>query len=120
MTVPMQRIVEIRSYILKPGAESEFHRVVTSTAVPMLRAHGFDVVAFGPSPHDPRAYFLVRAFNDLSHLHAQEEAFYGSSAWRLGPREAIMSRIESYLDTILRLSDASIDDLRVSNSSASA
>lgn len=119
--IPMarKRIVEIRSYALKPGAASEFHSVVTSTAIPMLHARGFDVVAFGPSPHDPNAYFLIRAFDDLPHLRAQEEAFYSSDAWRQGPREAIVSRIESYLDTILWLSDDSIDDLRSSNGPAS-
>jgi hypothetical protein len=46
-------------------------------------------------------------------------AFYGSDSRRRGPREAILSRIESYLDTILWLSDESIDDLRVSNNSVS-
>ena len=116
----MKRIVEIRSYALKPGAVSEFHSIVTSTAVPLLRARGFDVVAFGPSPHDPNAYFLVRAFDGLSQLRAQEEAFYSSDSWRQGPREAIVSRIESYLDTILWLSDESISDLRNSNSSVSS
>ena len=111
----MNRIVEIRSYALKPGTASDFHDVVASTAIPMLRERGFDVVAFGPSPHDPNAYFLIRAFADLADLEAQEEAFYSSEAWRQGPREAIVSRIESYLDTILSLSDASIEDLRRSN-----
>src|SRR4030095_4858242 len=108
----MKRIVEIRSYALKAGTASDFHGVVTSTAVPMLRSHGFDVVAFGPSPHDRNAYFLIRAFNDLADLQAREGAFYSSNAWRQGPREAIVSRIDSYLDTILWLSDESLDDLR--------
>ena len=114
----MKRLVEVRSYALKPGAASEFHNVVTA-AIPLLRSSGFDVVAFGPSSHDPNAYYLIRAFANLSQLRAQEEAFYSSSAWRQGPREAIVSRIESYLDTVLWLSDASIDDLRNSNSSVS-
>jgi len=117
LTDHMNRIVEIRSYALKVGTAAEFHNVVTSTAIPMLRARGFDVVAFGPSPHDPNAYFLIRAFDDLADLQAQEETFYTSEAWRQGPREAIISRIESYLDTILSLSDESIDDMRKSNSS---
>src|SRR5438093_838369 len=113
----MKRIVEVRSYALKPSAACEFHNVVTSTAIPMLRSWGFDVVAFGPSPHDPNGYFLIRAFDNLSQLQAQEAAFYSSDSWRQGPREAIVSRIESYLDTVLWLSDESIDDLRNSNRS---
>lgn len=112
----MKRLIEVRSYSLKPGAASEFHRLVTSTAVPMLRAWGMDVVAFGTSEHDPNAYFLVRAYDSVSHLRSQQEAFYSSDSWLQGPRESIVSRIESYLSTVLWLSEESIDDLRRSNS----
>ncbi len=114
----MNRLIEVRSYGLKPGASSEFHQLVTSTAIPLLRAWGMDVVAFGPSEHDPNAYFLVRAYDSLLHLQSQQQAFYSSQAWLQGPRDAIVSRIESYLNTVLWLSEASIDDLRRSNRSA--
>jgi hypothetical protein len=44
-----QRCVEIRCYELKPGTAVEFDRLVTGESVPMLRRHGIDVLAFGPS-----------------------------------------------------------------------
>ena len=114
----MQRLVEIRAYALKAKTASEFHEVVKNTAIPMLQSFGMDVVAFGPSAHDESAYFLIRAFDDLPHLQSQQDAFYGSQLWLQGPREAIMSRIESYLSTVVWLSPESIDDLRRSNVAA--
>ncbi len=111
----MKRLVEIRSYKLKPGTVAEFHSTAAGTVVPMLREWGMDVIAFGPSAHDPDAYYLIRAYDDLADLNAQQDAFYGSSSWRDGPRESIVSRIESYLSTVLWLSPESIEDVRRSN-----
>ena len=112
---PVSRLVEIRSYKVKSGTAALFHGTAARTVVPMLREWGMDVVAFGPSAHESDAYFLIRAYDDLADLSAQQEAFYGSSLWRDGPRESIVSRIESYLSTVLWLSPESIEDLRRSN-----
>lgn len=114
----MDRLIEIRSYKLKPGTMEEFHAAVVASAVPMLRRWGTDVVAFGPSVHEADCYFLVRAYADLADLSSRQDAFYGSSEWCDGPRHSIVSRIESYLSTVLRLSPESIEDLRRSNASA--
>lgn len=108
----MKRLIEIRSYKLKTGTVSEFHRIAASTVVPMLLESGMDVVAFGPSSHEPDSYFLVRAYDDLADLEAQQNAFYGSTGWRDGPRESIVSRIETYVSTVLWLSTESVEDLR--------
>jgi hypothetical protein len=110
------RLIEIRSYQLKPGAADDFHHQVRSAAVPMLKRWGMDVVAFGPSAHEPNSYFLVRAYADLADLQAQQDAFYGSDAWKQGPRPAIIGGIESYLNTLLWLTPAAIDDMRRLNS----
>ena len=112
---PGRRLVEIRAYRLKPGTRSDFHAAVVERALPMVRAYGMDVVTHGAVPNDDNGYFLVRSFADLAQLKAQEEGFYGSQAWRDGPREALVSRIEAYVDTLLWLSPASIDDLRAGN-----
>ena len=81
----------------------------------MVRACGMDVVAHGPVPNDDNGYFLVRSFANLAELTAQEDEFYGSVAWREGPRELLVSRIDTYLDTLLWLSPAAIADLRAGN-----
>ena len=65
----MQRLVEIRSYQLKRGIAAEFHAAVETTAVPMLREWGADVVAYGPSEHAPDTYYLIRAYVDLDDLN---------------------------------------------------
>jgi hypothetical protein len=106
------RLVEIRSYRLVPGTWPELRRLFARDALPLLASAGMDVVAFGRSPDDPDAAFLVRAFADLADRAAAEDAFYGSAAWRDGPRAAILACIETYLDTVLALDPATIDGLR--------
>jgi hypothetical protein len=111
----MQRLVEIRSYKLKSGAAANFHQAFVARAVPMLREWGTDVVAHGASPHESDTYFLVRSYVDLADRNARQDAFYSSDAWRSGPREAVIALIDHFLDTLLWLSPAAIDDLRRCN-----
>ena len=111
----MDRLVEIRAYQLKPGAASQFHRLMREQAVPLLEAAGTEVVAYGPSAHEADAYFLVRAYAGLEQRNTEQDAFYGSPAWRNGPREAVIGKIETFLDTVLWLSDAAIESLRQLN-----
>lgn len=106
------RTVEIRSYKLHAGHGPAFERVFRERAEPMVRAYGMDVVAFGKSAHDDNAYYLVRAFDSVAHLTHSEDAFYGSEAWRNGPREELLSHIESYQDTVLELSAEAVEALR--------
>lgn len=110
-----RRLVEIRAYRLKPGTRAEFHAAAMNHALPMVRAHGMDVVSHGPVPNDDNGYFLVRSFASLAELTAQEDEFYGSAKWREGPRESLMSRIVTYVDTLLWLSPAAIADLHAGN-----
>ncbi len=108
----MTRLIEIRSYKLKPGAGPAFERLFREEAQPLLRAYGMDVVAFGQSAHDANSWYLIRVFKDLAHLTKSEDEFYGSSQWRNGPREAVLSHIESYNDTVLTLDADTIKHLR--------
>jgi hypothetical protein len=108
----VKRLLEIRSYNLKPGTLDEFHRLVTEQSVPMLLRWGVDLVAYGPSPHDPDSYFLMRAYADDAERQASQDAFYGSDEWREGPRQAILDCIESDATISLELDTATIDGLR--------
>lgn len=112
------RLIEIRSYKLRAGTAKAFHALVSEQSVPMLERWGTDVVAFGVSPHDDDAYFLIRAYDDLADLQQRQAAFYGSPEWRSGPREEIVEKIESSLDTLVWLSATGVEDLRVSNMAA--
>jgi hypothetical protein len=97
----MQEVIEIRSYRLKPGSGQEFHRLVVEESVPMLERWGVDVVAFGPSLDGDELYFLIRRYASVEELRRSQAAFYGSAEWREGPREAIVSLIESDLSVVL-------------------
>lgn len=108
----MNHLVEIRSYNLKPGSRDQFHRLVSEQAIPMLRHWKIDVVAFGPSPHDKDAYYLIRRFDSLTHREQTEDTFYSSDEWRQGPREAILALIENYTDTVLELDEVTVKGLR--------
>lgn len=91
-------ILEIRTYRLKPGATGEFVRVMREESVPLLRQLGIRVVGYGASlvaEDGQEEAYLIRAYDSLDARREQEERFYGSDAWRLGPREAIVSRIDS-------------------------
>jgi hypothetical protein len=107
----MTRIVEIRTYALRPGAVREYERLM-GVAVPLLARWDIDVVAFGPSVGDPTGYYLIRAFDSLDHRQRSEDAFYRSAEWREGPRGPVLALIESYIDLVLELDEPTIDGLR--------
>jgi hypothetical protein len=94
-------IVEIRTYKLLPGTSTAFHRLVVEQSLPMLERWGVDVVAFGPSLDDDDSYYLIRAYPTVEELQRSQDAFYGSDEWRRGPREAIVSLIESSISVVL-------------------
>jgi hypothetical protein len=106
------RVVEIRSYNLKPGTRDRFHRLFLDEAYPMLQRAQVDVVAYGPSIHDANSYFLMRSFASVGERQKSEDAFYGSAEWRDGPREAILECIESYTTVVIDLDEATIKGLR--------
>lgn len=108
----MLRIIEIRSYNLKPDTRDQFHRLMREQSLPLLQRWHTDVVAFGPSPQDEISYYLIRAYADLADLERSQEAFYGSDDWRHGPREAILACIDTYTSIILPVDDATLQGLR--------
>jgi hypothetical protein len=106
--------VEFRSYNLIPGQREAFEHLVRAT-LPLLALHGIDVVAYGPSQHDSTTYFLVRAFRSPAERLHLEERFYGSAEWREGPRDRVLSLIESFTTVVLELDSATVAGLRRAN-----
>ena len=107
-----QRVVEIRSYNLKPGTRDRFHQLFLKEALPMLNRWKVDVVAYGPSLHDKDSYFLMRAFTSVAQRQKDEDAFYGSQEWIEGPRERVLADIDSYTTIVVHLDDATLRGLR--------
>src|SRR5688572_27787877 len=85
------RVVEIRSYTLKPGTRAAFEQLFLRDALPMLRRWKVDVVGYGRSMHDRDSWYLMRAFPSVEERQRSEDAFYGSQEWIKGPREAILA-----------------------------
>ena len=81
-------------------------------SVPLHTRNGIDVVAYGNSLHDPDSYYLIRAFESEEQMESILDDFYASAGWRSGPREAIISRIELRLKSVLSLPQSVIDGLR--------
>lgn len=106
-----------RTYRLKPGSLDEFHVVMQQHAVPRRRASGMDVVCYGRSDHEHEGYCLIRAYASRQFLEAQQAAFYNSEEWREGSRRALVAHIETYLNTLLWVSDDAVDSLRELNPS---
>ena len=106
------RVVEIRSYNLKPGSRDRFHQLFLREALPMLHRWKVDVVAYGPSLHDSDSYFLMRGFPSVSARQTSEDAFYGSDEWKKGPREAVLAEIVSYTTVVINVDEATLSGLR--------
>jgi hypothetical protein len=106
------RVVEIRSYNLKPGTRDSFHRLFLEQALPMLERWKVDVVAYGPSLHDKDSYYLMRAFRSIEERQKSEDAFYGSDEWKQGPREAILAAIDSYTTVVINADPVLLSSLR--------
>jgi hypothetical protein len=71
-----------------------------------------DVVAFGASLHDGNSYYLIRAYESLAERQSSQDAFYGSPEWRQGPREAIISLIESDTSIVIEMDTDVLDAIR--------
>ncbi len=108
------KLIEVRTYRLKPGFSDQFV-VAFQVALPLVRESGMDVVAFGRSDHEHESFYLIRAYDDRAQLEAQQSAFYSSEAWRQGPREPLIACLDDYLNTLLWLSEQSVEDLRGNN-----
>ena len=106
------KVVEIRSYNLKPGTRDRFHRLFLAEALPMLKRWKVDVVGYGPSLHDQDSYFLMRAFDDVEVRQKSEDAFYASEEWVKGPRERVLADIDSYTTIVVRVDAITMQGLR--------
>jgi len=107
-----KRVVEFRTFTLKPGTRAEFHRIASQLAAPMQRRANMDVVACGPSAHDENSYLVIRAWATLEDREKTEKAFYGSDEWAKGPRDGVMERIETFTTAVVHLDAATVEGLR--------
>ncbi|MFC5182752.1 NIPSNAP family protein [Actinomadura harenae] len=108
-------ILEMRTYRLKPGTRDEFLRVMREEAMPLLEKAGLRVVDCGPSlvaEDGHEEAYLLRAFTSVEQHREQEDAFYSSDEWRHGPREAIVSRIDSLHSVVIEVPEQAVAELQ--------
>ena len=88
-------MIEVLILNLKSGSRNKFHEVYVTESLPLLQKWKINVVAHGPSLHDENTYFVIRSFKNLEDRQTSEDAFYESNDWKMGPRTAILSFIET-------------------------
>jgi hypothetical protein len=115
----VSRIVEIRSYNLKPGTRDHFQHVFVTDVMPLLARWNVDVVSFGPSPADADTWYLMRGYASLEERQKSEDAFYGSDDWKKGPRQAILAAIDTYATIVIPVDEATLRGLRKTGAQAS-
>ena len=106
------RIVEIRSYNLKPGTRARFQHGSSQESLPMLQRWKVDVVAYGPSLHDTDFVLPDARLREPRGTAAQRGRVLRKRRVEEGPREAILADIENYTTLVLPLDEAAIQGLR--------
>jgi hypothetical protein len=104
-------LLEIRLFKLHPGTREEFDRISRDGTIPMMRRHGINVVAHGPSLNDEDGYFLLRAFPSEDQRITQSQAIYATDEWAANYEEPIMGMIADYHTSVLPLSRELVDGL---------
>ncbi|MFZ0452326.1 MAG: hypothetical protein WAM24_01160 [Ignavibacteriaceae bacterium] len=95
-------MIEILILNIKEGMREEFHNVYVTQSLPLLKKWKINVVAHGKSLHNENTYYVIRLFKSLEDRQKSEDAFYGSEEWEKGPREAIISKIESSAEMVVK------------------
>ena len=108
-------IFDILVLTLVPGTALQFDQLYRELSLPMLKRWGVQLIAFGPTLHDEHTYLVVRHYKDLEDRQQCQDAFYGSDEWRMGPRERIMSLIESYSSVVISANQNLVDGFRQLN-----
>ena len=90
-----------------------FYKLYTELSLPMLKRWNVDVLAYGPSFDKEDTYFVVRRYKDLAQRQQGQDAFYGSDEWKQGPRNVILSFIESYSSVVIPANDKLMEGFRM-------
>ena len=109
-----EKVIEILTLDIKPARRDEFHKRYVTKSVPLLKKWNFNLVAYGPSLHDAKSYYVIRAFKSLEDRQLCEDAFYGSDDWKQGSRDAILELVDHFAyavisaETWTRVADSSL------------
>jgi hypothetical protein len=90
------RIVEMRTYKLKPGTRSAFLEIFRSTSIPAHAEIGMKILGPFLSVEDPDTFFFMRGFPDLASREPMKAKFYEGELWKRELENLLMPMIEKY------------------------
>ncbi|CAI0839099.1 Uncharacterised protein [Serratia proteamaculans] len=105
------KTVEFLLYILKPSTGKDFHRIMKEVSVPLHSQREWMLFLL-IYQHDDDAYYLISAYDILSHLKTSQDSFYDNEGWSHDPRQAIIDRISVSVKSVLTLSESVLEHLR--------
>jgi hypothetical protein len=100
MTAAEPRVVEMRTYRVKPGKRAEFLEIFRTRSMPAHREIGMKIIGPFPSIEDPDVFFFMRGFPDLASRQPMKDAFYEGALWKGELEAKLMPMIEKY-DVVL-------------------
>ena len=96
MSAAEPRIVEMRTYRLKPGTRAEFLEIFRTRSMPAHREIGMKILGPFLSLEDPDVFFFMRGFPDLESREPMKEQFYEGALWKQELEHKLMPMIEKY------------------------
>ena len=96
----MSRVIEMRTYKLKPGLRTAFLEIFRAKSMPAHAEIGMGIVGPFLVVDDPDAFFFMRIFPDLSVRDAMKDRFYEGPLWKNELESLLMPMIEKY-DVVL-------------------
>jgi NIPSNAP protein len=97
---PIEMIVEMRTYKLKPGKRPEFLEIFRSKSIPAHGEIGMKILGPFLSIEDPETFFFMRGFPDLASRVPMKAKFYEGKLWKEELESVLMPMIEKY-DVVL-------------------
>lgn len=96
----MARVVEMRTYKLKPGRRTEFLSIFVEKSLPAHDRIGMRIVGPFPSIEEPDTFFFMRFFPDLASRDGMKNEFYEGPLWKNELEAKLMPMIDRY-DVVL-------------------
>ena len=96
MTAGEPRVIEMRTYRIKPGKRAEFLEIFRTRSMPAHREIGMKIIGPFPSIEDPDVFFFMRGFPDLASRQPMKDAFYEGPLWKGELEAKLMPMIEKY------------------------
>jgi hypothetical protein len=94
------KIIEMRTYKLKPGKRAEFLEIFRSKSIPAHAEIGMPILGPFLSIDDPDTFFFMRGFPDLASREPMKAKFYEGELWKRELENLLMPMIEKY-DVVL-------------------